>query len=532
MCSAANRMRGEISHRQAWYFYQVESLRWDNVNTGSVSPVFARLVQVSREHRWDGLLDLLPSLRSLVWINSCQAHVDSYVGHMQPYSRTSIRVSRDMEVSYQVHCTAIMDAANRLDDFGAFLDTMKTIGSKPHTLKILMPGFREPAKSAEEDLALRLNHSRFYAKLTFFLLEYGSNFTGLHVSTGAFNPVHTLLPYLNTSLLANLTSVTLEILLIPSKSELPVLPRLRSLSLAFNIPMTPCIDWARQLSCPNLEHLTLSFNTSGKTANHRSQISDPRYCAIPLLIFTQGVCQSDYFHTITSFALEYDHPPLLTFYDQLGPQDKPAFSEWQKDVRSQEMDIAGAQQDLLDAILRKHPFPRVRDLSLSLSNSWGFTTLFLATQSLLAAHYRNLHTLTIALLPALPGERARVWEYPLLPTLAIVGRTVENLPELRSLTMDFVDQDLCEEGYAATTIGTTPRGLTGPCRQLRHWNVLNSQLDRNCELKKQTRSSRVASELIEDGRGVNLEKKPFVDVFKLKVAGTCMYEYLASSCQF
>ncbi|KIP05898.1 hypothetical protein PHLGIDRAFT_119454 [Phlebiopsis gigantea 11061_1 CR5-6] len=483
MCKISSRMSGHISHRVAWYFNHVKSLRWDN---SIHNPVLSRLLMATRS---DGVQGLLPNLVSLVWTNHRHGLINN------PLILAQSRKIEKVEVSYQAHCVTIADVAEHID---RLIDMVAHLPPNVRTLKISMPGFWKTAigRNHLHEAHARQQLDMLYKCLNGFLSQPGSSLLDLHLSTGSFYMAPTLLNVVDPPFLAqlNLTSLLLEIFGNPPADEPLSFPHLRSLCLTFNLPNETCAKWARQLSCPMLEHLTLSFNRTGSaafhalTATHQSGVA-AEFCNNPYLVFTEGVCRSDYFHTITSFALEYDHPPLLTMHDFHVFRAIP-FEHWQQIVLQTERNIRRAQKNVLGAVLAGRPFPRVLTLSIALSNAiipCQVTELVSQLDS-----FGRLQTLSVVHLPAHPDEDTRIGEFSSLSTLVDMTQMVENLPALRSLTMGVIDKRLCTEGYYdAWEIKHSSSRRMRPCLHLRHWNVLNSELQskRNRKLEYATLKS-------------------------------------------
>lgn len=289
---------GRIHGRVVFYANMAYSLRWDH-NHGPVLGVLQPFMDW--ESGLSSMPDLFPKLRTFHFIEtrpSCFPFVKIFNrGHLV-----------DLRVIYDLWCEIEEDFLDRMNYASDLIHYLTNADVSPHSLTIRISGIVVDALQANHALSC----TQFIGNTREFVSQRGSTLTSLDVTVGSQGPVFQLLPPCLT-ISQNLTTLSFEL----HDPDLPVVPltfqSLQSLSVSFVTPSQRCAPFMSSLSCPRLQHLELAFGISGTMADHYQHGTDETasYWDMPSTIYSQGICESDYFHTITSFSLKYHTPVLL-----------------------------------------------------------------------------------------------------------------------------------------------------------------------------------------------------------------------------
>ena len=379
---------------------------------------------------------MFPRLRCLIWHETTPEW--SPLAQLFIGPRTS-----NVAICYEEPAGTITGAILGLRRLCLLLGQFDSLEVNPTTLNISITGLLRDGGGA----AYRVQTYEMNLYLQDFIHKRGAILTGLNVSLGS--PVPDLfVAGSGAQILARLSSLTLEIC-DPEPFGQMVLPALRSLELNFNTPTRNCIDFARTLSCPRLDHLTLSFGVSGIWQDHmlQGQLPDGLYLNLPKCIYEQGIREADYYKTVTSFSLRYH-----TGNGGVDPR------EWDRIAQEAEWRFVHC--------LLTQPFPQVQSLSISTTR---FQTTALWFINTLPAAYPRLHTLALTR----PPEHCAIGMFQGMDFSAI--RTlVARLPELRHLTTWFSNWGIHKErsGY----FDEHAKEWIPHRTKLRSWNVLESNV--------------------------------------------------------
>lgn len=418
----------------------VKSIRWDNKSSDTLNNLqhFKALVCGAP----DPTYHIFPNLRGLVWQETrkdCYPLLGLFVTPHMDY----------IDIDYtEEHCASVQDALYHLRQIGELLNCLRRLQISPRALTISLLGLLEGQHPyVNEPLAL-------VHDLQQFIQGQRTPLTGLNVVLGRPMP-DLFLTAPGSQILTSLTSLALEIH-DPAVFGKLVLPRLTSLDLTFNLPTRRCVQFARALSCPKLDHLSLSFGVSGFLREHKQHLlgDDTRaaYLETPTAIYMQGVLQADYHASVTSFTLKYHTVPTRVEGAYL----------WEHVAQL-------AEHNLVDC-LTANPFPRLQALSISTTHlrssaEWLVTTL--------PRFFPRLHTLAMTR----PQGELAIGMFMGLD-LSGVRTLVARLPALRRLTLQFDDWGMhrraAGHGYARFEDAKTE--WDAGRAQLRRWDVLDSMV--------------------------------------------------------
>lgn len=229
----------------------------------------------------------------------------------------------------------------------------------------------------------------------------------------------------------------------------PTLPQLTSLTVSFVHPGDDSNVFMRDLRCPKLQHLGVSFGVSRRISREDADFGqattiapgDPASFRLAVDVYNEGICLADYHATVTSVDITF-----LT-----GHYALPAIA-------------AHHDQTLFLKAVLSRPFPKLKALSINVDR-FVVTRRMLGWQ--LTQTCENLEELHV-----MQPYHSEHHNINTEITLKNVQTALLKLPKLRALSLAF-SADRIRPEHGPGPWGRNQEGNV-PCRSLRAWQVYDS----------------------------------------------------------